>query len=62
MSLCLIKYLEVKTYGRVEVWLHAILLNAVFEWLAPLLRIMEAPTSNLDLETGYRDWGFSLFS
>jgi hypothetical protein len=38
------------------------LLNFVVEWLALLLRIREVPASNLGSETGYPDYGFSLFS
>jgi hypothetical protein len=33
--------------------------NSVVEWMALLLRILEAPPSDLGLETSYRDWDFS---
>jgi hypothetical protein len=36
--------------------------NVVVEWLAFLFRIREVLGSNIGLETGYPDWGFSWFS
>jgi hypothetical protein len=35
--------------------------NVEVEWLTLLLRIREVPVSNLGLENGYPDWGYSCF-
>lgn len=35
--------------------------DRMVEWLAFFLRILENPSSNIVLETGYPDWGFRDF-
>jgi hypothetical protein len=38
--------------------IYSVLPNVFVEWFTLLLRIQEAPGSNLGPETGYTDWGF----
>jgi hypothetical protein len=54
-------------YGSVHMslywnFLYELEPNIMVEWLALLFRIQEIPCSNLGLEWGYFDWGFSWFS